>query len=41
MMTIGALILGGAIGMLIGGTMAYDKGFKAGVSWCQAKVFGH
>lgn len=40
-MTIAIGVLALVVGWLIGSAMAYDKGWRAGVSWCQAKVFGH
>lgn len=33
-------VVGLAIGMLIGGAIAYEKGFQAGVSWARFTIFG-
>lgn len=33
MMIVGCMVIVWVAGMLIGGVMAYDKGFKAGKSW--------
>lgn len=35
-----ALIFGGVIGMLIGSAISYPRGWRAGVSWSQARIFG-
>lgn len=37
---IGAGVMGLVLGLLIGGCMAYDKGWRAGVAWAQARIFG-
>lgn len=37
---VGLIVIGFALGALICGTMAYDKGFQAGVSWAHFNIFG-
>jgi len=39
-MTIAMGILGLSVGLLVGTAMGYDKGWKAGVSWAQSKLWG-
>ena len=35
------IAVGFVLGYLIGGAMAFDKGFKAGMSWAMNKWSGH
>lgn len=35
-----AAIFGGVIGMLIGCGISYPRGWRAGVSWAHARIFG-
>jgi hypothetical protein len=37
---IGAIAVGFAIGVLVGGVMAYEKGWKAGYSWAMTNILG-
>lgn len=29
------------VGMLVGGAIAYEKGWKAGTAWAQRRLFGY
>lgn len=37
---VACLAIGFVLGAIIGGSMAYDKGFKAGMSWAMNKWSG-
>lgn len=37
---IGAIVIGFAVGLLVGGVMAYDKGWKAGSAWVRTNLYG-
>lgn len=38
---VGATVIGFVIGMLVGVAIAYPRGWKAGTTWAQARIFGH
>jgi hypothetical protein len=38
---VAALVVGFVVGALMGGAMVYDRGWRNGVAWAQARIFGH
>lgn len=40
MQQIGLLVLGFVVGMWVGCFVGYNKGWRAGMSWAHARIFG-
>jgi uncharacterized membrane protein YhiD involved in acid resistance len=38
---IGVFVIGAVAGGLLGGAIGYDRGWRNGVTWAQARIFGH